>query len=73
MPDFTRRDFLGASAASFYALSLPRFAFAADDPHAAVQAEIAKRHDEGVARLQDWVRQAPSPPRTRTWPTAATS
>jgi acetylornithine deacetylase/succinyl-diaminopimelate desuccinylase-like protein len=56
MPDFTRRDFLGASAASLYALSLPRLAFAADDPHAAVQAEIAKRHDEGVARLQDWVR-----------------
>jgi hypothetical protein len=56
MPDFTRRDFLGASAASLYALSLPRFAFAADDPHAAVQAEIVKRHDEGVARLQDWVR-----------------
>jgi acetylornithine deacetylase/succinyl-diaminopimelate desuccinylase-like protein len=56
MPDFTRRDFLGASAASLYALSLPRLALAADDPHAAVQAEIVKRHDEGVARLQDWVR-----------------
>ena len=56
MPDFTRRDFLGASAASLYALSLPRFVLAADDPHAAVQAEIVKRHDEGVARLQDWVR-----------------
>lgn len=56
MPDFTRRDFLGASAASLTALSLPRFALAADDPHAAVQAEILKRHDEGVSRLQDWVR-----------------
>jgi acetylornithine deacetylase/succinyl-diaminopimelate desuccinylase-like protein len=56
MPDFTRRDFLGASAASLYALSLPRFALAAGDPHAAVQAEIVKRHDEGVARLQEWVR-----------------
>jgi acetylornithine deacetylase/succinyl-diaminopimelate desuccinylase-like protein len=56
MPDFTRRDFLGASAASLYALSLPRLVLAADDPHAAVQAEIAKRHDEGIARLQDWVR-----------------
>src|SRR6187431_583168 len=56
MPDFTRRDFLGASAASLYALSLPRFALAADDAHAAVQAEILKRHDEGVARLQEWVR-----------------
>jgi acetylornithine deacetylase/succinyl-diaminopimelate desuccinylase-like protein len=56
MPDFTRRDFLGASAASLYALSLPRFALAAGDPHAAVSAEIAKRHEEGVARLQEWVR-----------------
>src|SRR5262245_8230170 len=30
---------------------------AAADPRAAIQAEIAKRHDEGVKRLQDWVRQ----------------
>ena len=30
---------------------------AAGDPRAAIRAEIAKRHDEGVKRLQEWVRQ----------------
>src|SRR5262245_49985700 len=29
---------------------------AAADPRAAIQAEIAKRHDEGVKRLQDWIK-----------------
>ena len=38
-------------------MTLPRFSLAADDPHAAIQAEIVKRHAESVARFQDWVRQ----------------
>ncbi|HEX7615457.1 MAG TPA: M20/M25/M40 family metallo-hydrolase [Thermoanaerobaculia bacterium] len=53
-----RRDLLGAAAATAAvtaASSLSRFAFAADD-RARVYAEIAKRHGEAVARLQDWVR-----------------
>src|SRR5215510_7500764 len=29
----------------------------APDPRAAIRAEIARRHDEGVKRLQEWVRQ----------------
>jgi acetylornithine deacetylase/succinyl-diaminopimelate desuccinylase-like protein len=57
MPDFTRRDFLGAAAFGAAAMTLPRFSLAADDPHAAIQAEIVKRHAESVARFQDWVRQ----------------
>jgi acetylornithine deacetylase/succinyl-diaminopimelate desuccinylase-like protein len=57
MPDFTRRDFLGAAAFGAAAMTLPRFTLAADDPHAAIQAEIVKRHAESVARFQDWVRQ----------------
>src|SRR5262249_53435970 len=36
--------------------SLPRLSFAAE-PLAAVKAEVAKRHDEGVQRLQQWVKQ----------------
>ncbi len=32
-------------------------ALAAADPKAALRAEIAKRHDEGVKRLQEWIRQ----------------
>ena len=39
-------------------LSLPRSVLsAANGPGDAIQAEIEKRHDEGVQRLQEWVRQ----------------
>ena len=53
----SRRDLLGATAASAALLSLPRLAKAAvaDD---AVQKQIEKRHAEGVQRLQEWVRAA---------------
>src|SRR5574342_367130 len=58
MPTHTRRDFLGAAATSVAALSLPRSVLAADDADArAIQAEIEKRHAEGVGRLQEWVKQ----------------
>jgi len=30
----------------------------------AIRAEIEKRHDESVKRLQDWIRQPSSPPKT---------
>ncbi|PYQ03944.1 MAG: twin-arginine translocation pathway signal protein [Acidobacteria bacterium] len=56
MPIHSRRDFLGAAATSMAALATPRLA-RADDALAAVQAEIEKRHGEGVQRLQEWVRQ----------------
>jgi acetylornithine deacetylase/succinyl-diaminopimelate desuccinylase-like protein len=51
----TRRDVLGAAAASAAAFALPRFAFA--DDLSRVYAEIERRHDEAVLRLQEWVRQ----------------
>ncbi len=56
MSPLTRRDFLGATAASAAALSLPRALWSAEGLDA-VQAEIVKRHEEGVARLQEWIRQ----------------
>src|SRR5881396_1495992 len=57
MPSFSRREFLAAAGAtSATALVAPRRAFAADAADA-IQAEIVKRHAEGVQRLQDWVRQ----------------
>jgi acetylornithine deacetylase/succinyl-diaminopimelate desuccinylase-like protein len=57
MPPHSRRRFLGtAAAASGAALALPRLAFAADDL-AGITAEVAKRHDEGLQRLQEWVKQ----------------
>ncbi len=56
MAPHTRRSFLGATAGSAAAFALPRFASGAD-PLGAVQAEIEKRHREGVERLQEWVRQ----------------
>jgi acetylornithine deacetylase/succinyl-diaminopimelate desuccinylase-like protein len=56
MSPLNRREFLGATAASAAAFAFPRVLFSdagLDD----VQAEILKRHAEGVQRLQDWVRQ----------------
>ena len=57
MSELNRRDFLGAAAAGAAAMTLPRLALGADDPLAAIQAEIVKRHSESVTRLQDWVKQ----------------
>jgi acetylornithine deacetylase/succinyl-diaminopimelate desuccinylase-like protein len=58
MPTHSRRDFLGTAATTVAALSLPRSVLsAANGPGDAVQAQIEKRHAEGVQRLQEWVRQ----------------
>jgi hypothetical protein len=56
MTHHSRRGFLGAAAGSVAALSLPRLARAAGAPDA-IQAEIAKRHDESLLRLQQWIRE----------------
>src|SRR2546425_3996431 len=56
MSEASRRSFLGATATSAAALALPRFAVV-DDALAGIRAEVAKRHGEGVARLQEWVKQ----------------
>ncbi len=56
MSPLTRRDFLGATAVSAAALAFPNV-LRSDDSLDAIQAEIVKRHAEGIARLQEWVRQ----------------
>jgi acetylornithine deacetylase/succinyl-diaminopimelate desuccinylase-like protein len=56
MPKSSRREFLGAAATSTAVLALPRLSFA-DNPLAPVHAEIEKRHDEGIKRLQEWIHQ----------------
>jgi acetylornithine deacetylase/succinyl-diaminopimelate desuccinylase-like protein len=57
MSTHSRRDFLGTAVTTAAALSLPRLGSPADPPADALQTEIAKRHAEGVQRLQEWVRQ----------------
>ena len=47
---------LGAAAVAIAAATSPKAAPGADR-RAAIRAEIAKRHEEGVKRLQDWVKQ----------------
>ena len=57
MPPFSRREFLAAAGTTAAtALVAPRRGSAApaDD---AIQAEIVKRHAEGVQRLQEWIKQ----------------
>ena len=34
-----------------------RYCIAATDDHADIKAEVTKRHDEAVKRLQDWIAQ----------------
>jgi len=52
-----RRAFLQGAVASAAALAWPRWARADVSDLDAIRAEIEKRHDEAVQRLQEWVRQ----------------
>src|SRR6266704_2339921 len=56
MSTLARRRLAAVTAVLAVGLALQRAAFS-DDALAAIRAEIARRHDEGVHRLQDWVRQ----------------
>jgi acetylornithine deacetylase/succinyl-diaminopimelate desuccinylase-like protein len=57
-PTADRRAFLqGAAATAAAALALPRWAQAHPSDLDAIRAEVEKRHDESVKRLQDWIRQ----------------
>src|SRR2546421_4923793 len=55
--DMDRRVFLQDAAAAAVAIALPGRARKAEPDLAPVFAQIAKRHDEGVERLQQWIRQ----------------
>src|SRR5213594_5113061 len=52
-----RRAFLHDTAAAAAALALPRHVFPDQSDLAPIFAQIDKRHDEAVRRLQEWVRQ----------------
>ncbi|HXY41389.1 MAG TPA: M20/M25/M40 family metallo-hydrolase [Vicinamibacteria bacterium] len=56
MPNASRRRFVGQAATTAAFLAAPRLgrAQAAADP---IGAEIQKRHQEGIERLREWVRQ----------------
>lgn len=54
---WNRRSFLQAAAASAAVVAWPRWAGATDNPPDAIYSEIQRRHDESVARLQQWIRQ----------------
>ena len=56
-PPTDRRAFLQGAAAAAAALVVPRWAHAHPSDLEAIHAEIEKRHDESVKRLQDWIRQ----------------
>ena len=52
-----RRRFLATSAAASAALAMPEWAGAEDSELTAIFAEVDKRHDETVRRVQTWIRQ----------------
>src|SRR5436190_1530077 len=52
-----RRDFLITAGAGAAALALPRLAVTDDPDLNPIWAQIEKRHDESVQRLQQWIRQ----------------
>jgi acetylornithine deacetylase/succinyl-diaminopimelate desuccinylase-like protein len=56
-PPPDRRAFLQTAAAAAAALAVPRWVQAHPGEMDAIRAEIEKRHDESVKRLQDWIRQ----------------
>jgi acetylornithine deacetylase/succinyl-diaminopimelate desuccinylase-like protein len=57
LPSTDRRAFLQGAAATAAALAMPRWAAANPSDFDAIRAEVGKRHDESVNRLQDWIRQ----------------
>jgi acetylornithine deacetylase/succinyl-diaminopimelate desuccinylase-like protein len=52
-----RRQFLTTTAAGAAALALPRFAWSEEPDLKPIWAEIEKRHQESIERLQAWIRQ----------------
>src|SRR5579859_4198871 len=52
-----RRTFLHGAAAAAALTAIPHWAQAHPDDFAAIRAEIEKRHEEAVKRLQTWIRQ----------------
>ena len=56
-PEMNRRDFVVGTAVTAAALSVPRLTYAEQADLKSVFAEIEKRHDESVKRLQTWIRQ----------------
>ena len=52
-----RRDFLITAGAGAAALAMPKLALADDPEFTPIWAEIEKRHDEALQRLQAWIRQ----------------
>src|SRR5882672_9082563 len=52
-----RRAFLQGAAAAAATLAMPRWAQAHPGDLDAIRAEVEKRQDESVKRLQDWIRQ----------------
>src|SRR2546423_6261735 len=52
-----RRDFLSSAAISATALAWPGLLAADDSDFAPIWAQIEKRHDEALQRLQQWIRQ----------------
>ena len=56
-PQTDRRTFLQGATAAAALTALPRWAQAHPDDFSAIRAEIEKRHEEAVKRLQTWIRQ----------------
>lgn len=52
-----RRTLLKGGLGGVAAFALPRWALAEEPGLAPVYAEISKRHEESVKRLQEWIRQ----------------
>ena len=52
-----RRELLCGAAASAAAMTLPRFAFPQSNGLNPIWAEIPRRRDETIGRIQTWIRQ----------------
>ena len=65
-----RLFFLGGAAIALLWIANP-ICYSADTDHADIKAEITKRHDEAVKRLQDWIAQVSIAAENRGYPEGA--
>jgi acetylornithine deacetylase/succinyl-diaminopimelate desuccinylase-like protein len=67
----TRTSLVAATVAALATLVTAPASFAADNDLSAIRAEIAKRHDEAVKRLQDWIALPSIAAENRNYPAGA--
>jgi len=65
------RQLFATTLAAFAIVTTAPSSYSAENDLAAIKAEITKRHDEAVTRLQDWIKQVSIAAEDRGFPEGA--